>query len=97
MKKIALMTCYVDNFGACLQAYALQTVIKTSCMNCDIIRYSPYKEYHKTSFIKRKFNYLLDLLRVVKKKITHIHSPEKNALNSSVRNIYTLPSNGMIR
>lgn len=68
MKKIALMTCYLDNYGACLQAYALQTVIKTACGNCDIIRYSPYKEYHKTSFFRKKFNYLLDLLRIVRNK-----------------------------
>ena len=46
--KVALMTCYMNNFGACLQAYALQTVIRELGNDCDIIRYTPIpsvKEY----------------------------------------------------
>lgn len=43
MKNVGLLTCYMDNFGACLQAYALQrTIVKFGC-DCEIIKYTPIK------------------------------------------------------
>ncbi len=36
---IGLMTCFVDNYGACLQAYALQQTIKKSGNDVEIIKY----------------------------------------------------------
>lgn len=37
MKKIGLVTYYGDNFGACMQAYALQTSLKKIGGNCEIV------------------------------------------------------------
>lgn len=37
MAKIGLVTYYGDNFGACMQAYALQTVLQKLEGNCEII------------------------------------------------------------
>lgn len=37
--KVGLMTCFVDNYGACLQAYALQQTIIKSGNDVDIIKY----------------------------------------------------------
>ena len=39
MKRIGLMTCFLDNYGACLQAYALQQVILKSGNDVEIIKY----------------------------------------------------------
>ena len=50
MKKIALVTCFLDNYGACLQAYALQKTI-TNCGNkCTIVNYIEPEGYYKKSF-----------------------------------------------
>lgn len=46
--RVGLMTCYIDNYGACLQAYALQNAIK-SVHNCEIIRYVPYDDLKRIS------------------------------------------------
>lgn len=46
---VGLMTCYVDNYGACLQAYALQQAIITGGHNCEIIQYTPYKDIDEIS------------------------------------------------
>lgn len=47
---VGLMTCYINNYGACLQAYALQQAIVSGKHNCEIIRYTPYAD------LKKKFN-----------------------------------------
>ena len=39
LKKVALVTCFLDNYCACLQALALQTQIKKLCCACDILAY----------------------------------------------------------
>lgn len=42
-KKVALLTCFLNNYGACLQAYALQKTIENMGCDCDIIAYvEPY-------------------------------------------------------
>ena len=43
MKKIGLATCFVDNFGACLQAFALQKTIEKNGCECEVLKYSPIK------------------------------------------------------
>ncbi|EXM40992.1 hypothetical protein RASY3_02420 [Ruminococcus albus SY3] len=43
MKTVGLMTCYMDNFGACLQAYALQHTIEKMGLKCEIIKHTPIK------------------------------------------------------
>jgi Polysaccharide pyruvyl transferase. len=39
MRKVALVTCFLDNCGACLQAYALQSSIQKFGLTCEIIKY----------------------------------------------------------
>lgn len=51
MKKVGLLTCYMDNFGACLQAYALQHKINECGYSSEIIRYTPIRAVQKHSFI----------------------------------------------
>lgn len=43
MKSVGLMTCYMDNYGACLQAYALQQSIIKAGHKCEIIKYTPIR------------------------------------------------------
>ncbi|GEM_PF-5502892 len=45
---VGLMTCYINNYGACLQAYALQQAIVSGKHNCEIIRYTPYADLKKS-------------------------------------------------
>lgn len=47
--KTGLMSCYVDNYGACLQAYALQSAIESSGSECEIIKYTPYADLIRTT------------------------------------------------
>lgn len=68
MKRIGLMTCFIDNYGACLQAYALQQTLKKSENAVDIIKYigvpgyEPDRGYKKwirnrlTRWLKGKIN-----------------------------------------
>jgi len=39
IKKVGMITCYIDNYGACLQAYALMTSIQKLGHSCVIIRF----------------------------------------------------------
>lgn len=52
-KKIGLMTCFLNNYGACLQAYALQTVIESFGFQCEIIRFTEPNGYSKTKPLVR--------------------------------------------
>lgn len=48
-KNVGLTTCFIDNYGACLQAYALQTKIEETGAECKIIKYTEpdgYKRKH---------------------------------------------------
>lgn len=49
-KKVGLATCFIDNYGACLQAYALQKKIEETGAECKIIQYIEPEGY------KRKHN-----------------------------------------
>lgn len=39
MNRVGLMTCFLDNYGACLQAYALSHVIESLGYDCEILQY----------------------------------------------------------
>ncbi|MDR0958452.1 MAG: polysaccharide pyruvyl transferase family protein [Clostridiales bacterium] len=45
MKKVGLMTCYINNYGACLQAYALSKAIKNLGYTLEIVRYQGVRAY----------------------------------------------------
>lgn len=62
MQRVGLVTCYIDNYGACLQAYALQQVIINQGNICEIISYTPVSDLSNTNkalkiikYIWRKF------------------------------------------
>lgn len=67
MLKVGLMTCYMDNFGACLQAYALQTVVTNLGCDCEIIKYTPIKSL-------KEYGVLLSSVRWVRKRIKAINN-----------------------
>ena len=68
MKRIGLMTCYINNFGACLQAYALQTAIKKSGYICEIIRYTPVRSMKSYSFPIKTALRIRNILKGIKSK-----------------------------
>lgn len=61
MNKVGLVTYYGDNYGACLQAYALQTSIKNLGYECAVIEYNITYDNrsNKKSFVKK----LIDVLK----------------------------------
>lgn len=46
MKTVGLMTCFLDNYGACLQAYALQHTIIDKGYHCEIVKYTEPVGYY---------------------------------------------------
>lgn len=50
MKKVGLVTCFLDNYGACLQALALQQQINSLGCQCDIIAYVGNHGYAHDNF-----------------------------------------------
>lgn len=59
-KTVALATCFLDNYGACLQAYALQESIESLGYKCNIINYVEPDGYSKhlpwlTKFMHSEF------------------------------------------
>jgi hypothetical protein len=48
-KTIGLLTCFLDNCGACLQAYALQSVIQSLGYDVQIIKYTEPGGYYDTT------------------------------------------------
>lgn len=78
MKKVALSTCYIHNYGACLQAFALQQFLKKLNIESEIIPFIPKSNKIKDNFFKRKFKSLQmgGLRNVVKSFI--IRSNAKN-------------------
>ncbi len=65
MKKVALVTCFLDNFGACLQALALQRQIEELNCVCDIIAYIGPSGYRQEILPKVFKNKLLCIARDV--------------------------------
>jgi len=50
MKKVGLLTCFLDNYGACLQALALQRQIQKLGCECNIIAYIGPDGYLRDDF-----------------------------------------------
>ena len=72
-KKVALLTCFLNNYGACLQAHALQNCIEKLGYDCDIIPYiEPYGyedfNINKITIFKMHIRSLLDDMRFAFKK-----------------------------
>lgn len=69
---VGLVTCFLDNYGACLQAYALQqAIINTGC-NCEIVQYLEPDGYVKDkTMIKRLLrNFVYYILQMIN-KVSH--------------------------
>ncbi len=49
-KKVAIQTCFIDNYGACLQAYALQQSIKKLDCEAKILNFTRYNSNKKKFF-----------------------------------------------
>lgn len=54
MKRIGLATCFIDNYGACLQALALQRTIESFGYYCEIINYTEPRGYFSDKTLKQK-------------------------------------------
>lgn len=58
MKKVGLVTYYGDNYGGCLQAYALQQMIRRHDVDCEIIEYNILTNSVISKF-RRRLGYLI--------------------------------------
>lgn len=71
MKKVGLLTCFLDNCGACLQAYALQETIDSFGCTCYIVKYVEPDGYDKRKWPRKVISetvrnpYVLKLLSFV--------------------------------
>ena len=65
-EKVALMTCFLDNCGACLQAFALQQTIEKLGCKCDMIRFTEPNGYRRASLLNS--SRLIDKLKCVRSK-----------------------------
>lgn len=65
-KRVGLVTCYINNYGACLQAYALQTSVKSLGFDCEIIQYTPVSNVKKYGFTKCIVNKIKDFIRLLR-------------------------------
>lgn len=68
MERVGLITCYADNYGACLQAYALQQIIKGLGHDCEIIKYTPIRALRERQGLAKLIVPLLDVLRGIKNR-----------------------------
>lgn len=65
-KKVGLLTCFLDNCGACLQAYALQTMIHNLGYDVEIVKYTEPRGYYPANI--KNSSYLLDYIRCIYNK-----------------------------
>ncbi len=68
-KRVALITCFLDNFGACLQAYALQNEIENLGCECRIIAYTEPEGYNKEDFLGLTKNKLIKAILDIAKML----------------------------
>lgn len=54
VKKIGLVTCFINNYGACLQAYALQTILNNYAEKVEIIQYLEPLGYDNNKSFKHR-------------------------------------------
>lgn len=75
MKKVGLATCFIDNYGACLQAYALQKKIKDLGFDCKILNYTQPDGYHNENLRSRVVYspILLPVFSLMKKDFRNTH------------------------
>lgn len=48
-RRVALQTCTIDNYGACLQAYALKFSIDNFGFDCQVLNFNRYDNDQKLS------------------------------------------------
>ena len=78
MNKVGLMTCFLDNYGACLQAYALSTVIESFNYDCEILQYIEPQGYFEPSLTNRiKNSFIYNKLRSVSRSYKNAYLCEK--------------------
>lgn len=85
-KAVGLVTCFVDNYGACLQAYALQTKIEETGSICKIIQYTQPDGYRKFTLreMLKTNRFFLRMVQLINYKplIRHINKPKFQAFKS---------------
>lgn len=90
MKRIGLVTCYLNNCGACLQAYALQKVIKAFGNECEILHYIPPHGYEfEEKKVKRIYHTIKSLFNKEYKEYYKSYK-EKNHIFNIFRKNYLL-------
>ncbi len=94
--KIALITCYINNYGACLQAYALQKKIEqtTGKNSCIILQYLRihYGHYEKTRHWENKTLVFKYRCKTLLTKINNISKKVCNKLFSTHFQYAVIPS-----
>lgn len=84
IKTVGLTTCYVDNFGACLQAYSLQKMIEILGYRCEIIKYTPIESLHEKKLSQQILHDGKEILRIVKRP-SHLKELKRRRLFSRFR------------
>lgn len=86
MSKVGLMTCFLDNYGACLQAYALSNTIEMLGHDCEIIQYIEPQGYFEPSFSNYiKNSYVYNKLRSFSNSYRNSYLCEKIKRKSFVK------------
>ncbi len=80
-KKIALLTCFLDNYGACLQALALQKVIENFGADCNIIAYIEPLGYYKSDFSVSFKERIKEELWILMKSLKRKQLPKRQILH----------------
>lgn len=68
MKKCGIITYFGENYGACLQAYAVQEIMENYGFDSEIINYLPSFETSKVQIYFRKVKYLANINKYLKEK-----------------------------
>lgn len=97
MRKAGIVTYFGENYGACLQAYAVQETVRKFGFDTEIINYLPGYKTSKLQFYLRKLKYLLNLKEYIQnKKIMMKYSDQQlnrsKKFNNFVNNYLTLTS-----
>lgn len=97
MKKAGIVTYFGENYGACLQAYAVQETVKKFGFDTEIINYLPIYKNSKLQFYLGKAKYLLNLKEYIRnKKIMMKYSDQQfnrsNKFTNFVNSYLTLTS-----
>jgi hypothetical protein len=66
--RVGLLTAYVNNYGACLQAYALQNTISMMGYECEIVRYTPVPNVKLMTLGQRGIQLLKNIKRFMKNR-----------------------------